>query len=79
MGPGLVDDPLLKKRRIVIDVERIKNFNKNPVTERAIKKVEEVIQPMKTHKGPSKNYITLILVTFEPPPPYVTKRSAPPF
>ena len=26
-------------------------------------------------KGPYKNYVTLTLVIFDPPPPYVTKRN----
>ena len=42
-APGLkalVDDPLLKKHRITIELGQAKNLNKNPVAERAVQELE---------------------------------------
>ena len=42
-APGfkaLVDDPLLKKHRITIELGQAKNPNKNPVAERAVQELE---------------------------------------
>ena len=42
-SPGLkalVDDPLLKKHRITIELGQAKNLNKNPVAERAVQELE---------------------------------------
>ena len=42
-APGfkaLVDDPLLKKHRITIELGQAKNPNKNPVAERAFQELE---------------------------------------
>ena len=53
-APGfraLVNDPLLRKHRIQLEIGRIKNVNKNPVAERAVQEVEEMLlrlQPTNT-------------------------------
>ena len=42
-APGckaLVDNPLLKKHRITIELGQAKNPNKNPVAERAVQELE---------------------------------------
>ena len=46
VAPGLsslVDDELLKRHRITIEIGRIKNPNKNPVAEKAIRELEDEI------------------------------------
>ena len=45
----LVDDQVLRKHRIQIEVGRHKNVNKNPVAERAVQEMEEVIRKMESH------------------------------
>ena len=64
-APGLKaleNDALLKKHRIVVDVGRIKNLNKNPVAERAVQEIEEVITRMETHNE-ALNDISLAVLT----------------
>ena len=59
---ALENDALLKKHRIVVDVGRIKNLNKNPVAERAVQEIEEVITRMETHNE-ALNDISLAVLT----------------
>ena len=40
---------MLKKYRIHLEVGRAKNANKNPVAERAVQEMEEVLQRMDNH------------------------------
>lgn len=61
-APGfqsLVDDPLLRKHRIMIEIGRIKNKNKNPVAERAIQELQEEI----LRQDPMPGFITPLLLT----------------
>ena len=51
-APGfktLEGDTVLKKYRIHLEVGRAKNANKNPVAERAVQEMEEVLQRMDNH------------------------------
>ena len=53
-APGfkaLKGDPILRKHRIELDVGREKNINKNPVAERAVQELEEVIQRQDFHNA----------------------------
>ena len=53
-APGfkaLKGDSILKKHRIELDVGREKNVNKNPVAERAVQELEEVIQRQDFHNA----------------------------
>ena len=47
----LKGDPLLKKHRIELDIGRAKNINKNPVAERAVQELEDVIQRQDFHNS----------------------------
>ncbi|KAK3096607.1 hypothetical protein FSP39_001634 [Pinctada imbricata] len=58
-APGfaaLIDDQLMKQQRLVIEIGRIKNKNKNPVAERAIQELEEEI----LRSDPSSRSITAL-------------------
>ena len=58
-APGfvsLVDDEVLRKHRLSIEVGRIKNINKNPVAERAIQEIESEIR----HHDPTGGSITSV-------------------
>ena len=64
-APGfhaLVNDELLRKFRIQIEEGRSKNTNKNPVAERAVQELEEVIRKMDSH-GEALNDYSLALAT----------------
>ena len=41
---GLVDDELLRKCNMVIDIGNPKNKNKNPIAERAVEELEEELR-----------------------------------
>ena len=53
-APGfqaLLNDPSLRKHRIVIDIGRVKSLNKNPVAERAIQELEGEITRLDKTQG----------------------------
>ena len=65
-APGfkaLVNDPLLKKHRIIIELGQAKNPNKNPVAERAVQELETELlrqEPL----GGAVSPLTLAVATF---------------
>ena len=64
-GPGFIglsNDPLLRDLRIVIEIGRPKNKNKNPVAERAIQEVEAEIVRIQPDGGPV-SAVTLATLT----------------
>ena len=58
----VLNDPLLAKHRIQLDMGRIKNINKNPVAEKAVQELEEIIQHHE-HHNKVINDITLAIIT----------------
>ena len=61
-APGfaaLVNDTLLNKYRLTIELGRVKNINKNPVAEKAIRELEGEI----LHQQPSGGTITQVLLS----------------
>lgn len=64
-GPGLValvDDAILKSHDILLEVGRIKNPNKNPVAERAIKELGDAVLKLSPEGGPISQ-VTLAIAT----------------
>ena len=59
---ALRDNELLKKYRIQLEIGRAKNVNKNPVAERGVQELEEVIRKIETHNEAINDY-TLALAT----------------
>ena len=64
-APGfraLENDPILKSHRILLELGKAKNINKNPVAERAVQEFEEVVRKMESHGEPINDQ-TLALAT----------------
>ncbi|XP_014678553.1 PREDICTED: uncharacterized protein LOC106818350 [Priapulus caudatus] len=54
-APGfaaLIDDGLLKRHRVCIEIGRVKNVNKNPVAERAVQELEDELLRQQPGGGP---------------------------
>ena len=65
-APGfvsLVDEPLLRKHRLVLDIGHVKNINKNPVAERAIQELEQEILRHDPRGGPVTSFQLSVIVS----------------
>lgn len=59
---GLMDDDLLKKHRIMLELGRHKNINKNPVAEKAVQELEDELLRYDPTGGPVSSLALSIVV-----------------